>query len=135
MWSFLVLITISTSNNEISHIYCYLTGQADQIRRSSRSVCSNISEAWRKRRYQAAFICKLNDSESEASETQTWIEFSVKCGYISTEIGTELFKTYDKIIGKFVHPVKYIFYQILRLFIVKHFFIYPYSRVIRYLTG
>ncbi|MGC9337187.1 MAG: four helix bundle protein [Candidatus Cloacimonadia bacterium] len=78
----------------------------DQIRRSSRSVCSNISEAWRKRRYQAAFICKLNDSESEASETQTWIEFSVKCGYISTEIGTELFKTYDKIIGKLVNMIK-----------------------------
>ena len=55
----------------------------DQIRHFSRSVCSNISEAWRKRRYQAAFICKLNDSEPEASETQTWIEFSVKCGDIS----------------------------------------------------
>jgi four helix bundle protein len=82
----------------------------DQIRRSSRSVCSNISEAWRKRRYEAAFICKLNDSESEASETQTWIQFSVKCRYINKEIGSELFQIYDKIIGKLVHPVKYILY-------------------------
>ena len=77
----------------------------DQIRRSSRSVCSNISEAWRKRRYEAAFICKLNDSESEASETQTWIQFSVKCEYVSKEIGTELFQIYDQIIGKLVNMI------------------------------
>src|SRR5271155_2279944 len=54
----------------------------DQIRRSSRSVCANLAEAWRKRRYQAAFISKLSDSESEAAETQVWIEFAVKCGYL-----------------------------------------------------
>ena len=59
----------------------------DQIRRSSRSVCANLSEAWRKRRYPAAFICKLNDCESESSETQTWIQFSVKCGYLSKDEG------------------------------------------------
>ena len=45
----------------------------DQIRRSSRSVCANMAEAWRKRRYEAAFVAKLNDCEAEASETQTWI--------------------------------------------------------------
>lgn len=50
----------------------------DQIRRSSRSVCANLAEAWRKRRYQAAFVAKLSDSEGEAAETQTWIEFAVK---------------------------------------------------------
>lgn len=77
----------------------------DQIRRSSRSVCANLSEAWRKRRYPAAFICKLNDSESEAAETQTWIEISVKCGYISRERGTELFHIYDQIIGKLVNMI------------------------------
>lgn len=77
----------------------------DQIRRSSRSVCANLSEAWRKRRYPAAFICKLNDSESEASETQTWIQFSVKCGYIDKKIGTELFQIYDQIIGKLVNMI------------------------------
>src|ERR1051325_994649 len=53
----------------------------DQIRRSSRSVCSNLAEAWRKRRYEAAFVSKLNDSEGEAAETQTWIEFAVRCNY------------------------------------------------------
>ena len=54
----------------------------DQIRRSSRSVCTNIAEAWRKRRYKAAFIAKLSDSETEACETQVWIEFSLRCEYI-----------------------------------------------------
>ena len=59
----------------------------DQIRRSSRSVSSNIAEAWRKRRYEGAFISKLNDSEAEAAETQVWLEYSVKCGYLNREIG------------------------------------------------
>ena len=54
----------------------------DQIRRSSRSVCTNIAEAWRKRRYKAAFVAKLNDSESEAAETQVWIKFAVKSDYL-----------------------------------------------------
>ena len=49
----------------------------DQIRRSSRSVCANLAEAWRKRRYEGAFISKLSDSEAEAAETQTWLEFAV----------------------------------------------------------
>jgi four helix bundle protein len=53
----------------------------DQIRRSSRSVCSNIAEAWRKRRYEAAFMSKLNDSEADPAETQTWLDFAVECGY------------------------------------------------------
>ena len=47
----------------------------DQIRRASRSVCSNIGESWRKRRYRAAFISKLSDSETEAEETRVWLEF------------------------------------------------------------
>lgn len=55
----------------------------DQIRRSSRSVCANIAEAWRKRRYKAAFIAKMSDAESEACETQVWIEFAYKCNYMS----------------------------------------------------
>ena len=54
----------------------------NQIRRSSRSVCANIAEAWRKRRYTAAFISKLNDSESEAAETQVHMEFALRHGYI-----------------------------------------------------
>ena len=56
----------------------------DQVRRSSRSVCANLTEAWRKRRYPAAFVSKLNDAEAEAAETQTWIEFAVRCEYISS---------------------------------------------------
>ena len=54
----------------------------DQIRRSSRSVCANLAEAWRKRRYEGAFVSKLSDAEAEAAETQVWIEFAVKCGYV-----------------------------------------------------
>ena len=77
----------------------------DQIRRSSRSVSSNLSEAWRKRRYQAAFISKLNDAEAEAAETQTWIQFAVKCDYIPSETGRDLHKTYDHIIGKIVNMI------------------------------
>lgn len=63
----------------------------DQIRRSSRSVCANLAEAWRKRRYQAAFVAKLNDSEGEAAETQTWIEFAVACGYLDREIARDIY--------------------------------------------
>ncbi len=74
----------------------------DQIRRSSRSVCSNLAEAWRKRRYQAAFIAKLNDSEGEAAETQTWLEFAVSCDYINRTVARDLYKDYDNIIGMIV---------------------------------
>lgn len=77
----------------------------DQIRRSSRSVCSNIAEAWRKRRYEAAFIAKLSDSEGEAAETQTWLEFAVRCNYMDAETGRELFKTYDEIISMLVSMI------------------------------
>ncbi len=77
----------------------------DQIRRSSRSVCSNIAEAWRKRRYIASFVNKLNDAESEAAETQTWLDFSVECGYLSKEKGLALQSHYDHIIGKLVNMI------------------------------
>jgi four helix bundle protein len=74
----------------------------DQIRRASRSVCANIAEAWRRRRYKAAFVSKLNDAEAEAAETQTWIQFSIECQYLSRETGAELHQTYDAILGKLV---------------------------------
>jgi four helix bundle protein len=74
----------------------------NQIRKASRSVCANIAEAWRKRRYEAAFISKLNDSEGEAAETQTWLEFSVKSGYMSKQNGNRLYHVYENIIGKLV---------------------------------
>jgi four helix bundle protein len=54
-----------------------------QMRRSSRSVCANLGEAWRKRRYPAAFVARLNDAEAEAAETQMWLEFAVKCDYLA----------------------------------------------------
>lgn len=71
----------------------------DQIRRSSRSVCSNTAESWRKRRYEAAFVSKLNDAEGEAAETQTWLEFSVKCGYLQRDLGKRLFSEYEEVIS------------------------------------
>src|SRR5678809_905512 len=74
----------------------------DQIRRSSRSVNANISEAWRKRRYEAAFISKLSDAETEAGETQTWLEFAVACGYLDRPQGAKLNDTYEEIIRMLV---------------------------------
>lgn len=79
----------------------------DQVRRSSRSVCANLAEAWRKRRYEAAFVSKLNDAEGEAAETQTWIEFAVKCAYLNKEAGRELFKTYDQILAMLVTMINH----------------------------
>jgi four helix bundle protein len=74
----------------------------DQIRKSSRSVCANIAEGWRKRRYKAAFQSSLNVAEAEAAETQTWIRFAEKCGYIEIRTADQLVATYDSIIGKLV---------------------------------
>jgi len=80
----------------------------DQIRRSSRSVCANLAEAWRKRRYEKAFVSKLSDSESEAAETQVWIAFAVKCGYLQRDQAHELYQAYNQIIrtlvGMINHP-------------------------------
>lgn len=74
----------------------------DQIRKSSRSVCTNLAEAWRKRRYEASFVSKLSDAEAEAAETQVWTDFSVQCGYLKKEVGKELSDAYDNILGKIV---------------------------------
>ena len=71
----------------------------DQIRRSSRSVCSNFGEAWRKRKYIAVFKNKVTDSMQEASETQTWLEFSMACEYISKEVFEEIDTEYEEIIS------------------------------------
>jgi len=80
----------------------------DQVRRSSRSVCANIAEAWRKRRYPAAFVSKLSDAEAEAAETQVWLDFALRCGYLNAETVAALTQTYDHILGKLVtmitHP-------------------------------
>ena len=85
----------------------------DQIRRASRSVCANTAEGWRKRKYPAAFVAKLCDAESEAAETQTWLDFARDCRYISHEVHEGLFERYDQIIGKLVnmglYPKKWTF--------------------------
>jgi four helix bundle protein len=80
----------------------------DQIRRSSRSVCANLAEAWRKRRYEGAFLSKLSDAEAEAAETQVWLEFAVKCEYLAAEAARPLYQAYDDvlrtIVGMINHP-------------------------------
>jgi four helix bundle protein len=74
----------------------------DQIRRSSRSVCASIAEAWRKRRYEAAFVSKLSDAESEAAETQTWLEYVVKCGYAKRDDVAPLYREYNAVLKTLV---------------------------------
>jgi len=74
----------------------------DQIRRSSRSVCANIGEAWRKRRYEAAFISKLSDAETEAAEAQIHAEVAWRCGYLPESKFQEIDAAYDRIIGQIV---------------------------------
>ena len=72
----------------------------DQIRRSSRYVCSNITKAMRKRRFKTPFIAKLNDSESEACETQVWVEFARLCNYLDDDACSDLEAAYDQIMGQ-----------------------------------
>lgn len=85
----------------------------DQIRRSSRSVCANLAEAWRKRLYKAAFVAKLSDSAAEAAETQTWLKFAVRCNYLHPSNEAELTQTYNRVLGRLVnlinHPENWIF--------------------------
>jgi four helix bundle protein len=69
----------------------------DQIRRSSRSVCTNLAEGWRKRRYEAAFVSKLSDSDGEAAETEVHLAFAKRCGYLAGEKHTKLLDHYDHI--------------------------------------
>ena len=78
----------------------------DQIRRSSRSVTSNIAEAFRKRRYPKSFVSKLSDSEGEAAETQVWLDYALVCNYISKEVHLDLYSRYDQILGKLVNMIR-----------------------------
>jgi len=75
----------------------------DQVRRSSRGVCANLAEAWRRRRYEGMFLMRLNDAEAEAAETQTWLAFAVSCEYVSREEVADLVSVYDTIIGTIVN--------------------------------
>jgi len=74
----------------------------DQMRRSSRSVSGHIAEGWRRRRHEAAFCDKLNGAEGESAETQTWIEYAVRCRYVTAGEGRGLHRLYDRIMGKLV---------------------------------
>jgi four helix bundle protein len=80
----------------------------DQIRRSSRSICANLAEAWWKRRYELAFVSKLSDAQAEAAETQVWLEFAVQCGYLERVAARALYRTYNSILRTLVgmanHP-------------------------------
>ena len=90
------------------HIFCKTLPSeekyalADQMRRASRSVCSNISEAWRKRRYKAAFVSKLSDSETEAAEMQAWLDMSLKLNYMKIEQYKDLDARYEQVIAQIV---------------------------------
>lgn len=79
----------------------------DQVRRSSRPVCANIAEAWRKRRYPAAFASKLSDAEAEAAETEVWLEFSVHCSYLDPAKAAALEQQYEHILGKLVNMISH----------------------------
>ncbi len=77
-----------------------------QVSRSSRSVCANLAEAWRKRRYRQAFVAKLSDAESEAAETQVWVEFAQACGYLAPAVAEQLHSDYDRIIAQLVTMIE-----------------------------
>ncbi len=79
----------------------------DQFRRASRSVATNIAEAWRKRRCPAAFVSKLNDAEGEAAESQTWTELALRCGYLSYSEALELDGVFDKILAELVCMIEH----------------------------
>lgn len=75
-------------------------GLVRQARRSSRSVCANLAEAWRRRRYPAALVAKLIDAEAEASETRVHIEFAHACGYVSGEVAADLDRGYNRLLAR-----------------------------------
>ena len=71
----------------------------DQVRRSSRSVCANLKEAWAKRRYEAHFISKLTDADAENGETETWLDFALDCKYLSKQDHADLSQRCSEIGG------------------------------------
>ncbi|MEM7572836.1 MAG: four helix bundle protein [Bacteroidota bacterium] len=74
-----------------------------QLRRCSRAVCGIFAEAYRKRRYPKSFIAKLNESEGEAAESQTWLDYARDCNYLPPQTVAELDRKYDRIIGMLVN--------------------------------
>lgn len=76
--------------------------------------CANLAEAWRKRRYEKAFVSKLSDVEGEAAETQVWLTFAVKCGYIERDQAEVLYQCYREIIGMVVSMINNVEVWIIR---------------------
>jgi len=76
----------------------------DQIRRSSRSVCTNLAESYRKRIYLKHFLSKVTDAQMENSETEVWIDFALACGYISEKQYKNLLNLNDEV-GKLLHHI------------------------------
>lgn len=70
-----------------------------QIIRSSRSVCGNIAEGWRKRRYPKLFENKLTDADGEATETQNWLNFALACDYIDNKTYRRIYEEYNEILS------------------------------------
>ena len=100
-----VSFKISIELFEQSKIFpsCEKYSLTDQIRRSSRSVSSNIAEAFRKRKYPKSFASKLTDSEAEAAETQNWLDYALNCKYLNKNEYHYFYRNYDKIIGMLVN--------------------------------
>lgn len=78
----------------------------DRMRRSSRSVCANLAEGWRKRRYEAAFVAELSDSEAEAAETQVWSMYAVRCKYVGRDMAVPIHTGYDEVIRMLVAMIR-----------------------------
>jgi len=83
----------------------------DQIRRSSRSVPTNIGEGYRRKQYPKMFVSKMSDADGEGTETQVWIDFAEACGYISKELQSEWLEGYEEIGrmlgGMIAHPERF----------------------------
>jgi four helix bundle protein len=80
----------------------------DQIRRSSRSVCANLAEECRKRRYRTAFVLKLSDAETEAGESQVHIEIALRHGYIDQQEFKELDDAYEKVQSQIINMIDHV---------------------------
>ncbi|MBI4428152.1 MAG: four helix bundle protein [Ignavibacteriales bacterium] len=78
----------------------------DQVRRSTRSICTGIAEAWRRRRYRAAFVSKLNESETEAAETQVHLQFALECGYLDAKTVDALDDKYEHIMAQLIRMIQ-----------------------------
>lgn len=80
-------------------------GLTSQTLRSSRSTCANIGEAWRRRRYPAAFVAKLTDAEAEATETRIHLDFALACGHLDARTHADLDRRYDALVGSLVRMI------------------------------